>query len=809
MEVNTKVIGIDVSQEMRRSYIDYAMSVIVGRALPDVRDGLKPVHRRILYAMHEMGLPPDRPHKKSARVVGEVLGKFHPHGDMAVYEAIVRLAQDFASRYPLVDGHGNFGSVDGDPAAAMRYTEVRLARPALYLLADLEKETVDFTPNFDGSLEEPSVLPARFPNLLVNGSSGIAVGMATNIPPHNLGEVIDGLVAVIDNPETTAKDLMRLIKGPDFPTGGLILGKEGITKAYTTGRGSILMQGVARIEVLKGDRERILITEIPYQVNKARLVEKIADLVRDKKIEGISDLRDESDRTGMRVVVELKRDANANVVLNQLYKHTSLRETFGVIMLALVNGEPKILDLRQLLGHYLDHQKEVVTRRTRFELAKAEARAHILEGLRIALANLDAIIALIKASSSPDVARDGLMQHFGLSEKQAQAILDMRLARLTALEREKIEQEYAELVKAIAEYRAILADERKVYAIIKQEVLEVKEKHADPRRTRIAAAAEEMEMEDLIPEEDVVVTLTHQGYIKRLPLSTYRSQGRGGKGITGLHTREEDFVEQVFVTSTHHRLLFFTNTGKVYPLHVYEVPDASRTSKGTAAVNLIPIERGEHISAVIPLRDFNEDAFLILATAHGVIKKTSLREFAAIRKNGLIAISLDKGDELASVRLTHGHQEILLVSRKGQAIRFLEDEVRSMGRTAHGVKGLGLRKSDRVVGMEVIAEGLQLLIITEKGFGKRLPADEFRPQGRGGLGVKAMTVTGATGPVAGIRMIAEADDVVLISVKGKVIRVPAAQISLLKRGARGVTVTRRDPDDYVVSVARVPGKEIT
>lgn len=801
-----KVIPISIEDEMKRSYLLYSMSVIVGRALPDVRDGLKPIHRRILYAMSELGLTPDKPHRKSATIVGEVMGKYHPHGDAAIYDTLVRMAQDFSHRYPLIDGHGNFGSIDGDPPAAMRYTEARMAKITLKLLADIDKETVDFVPNFDESLKEPTVLPARFPNLLVNGSSGIAVGMATNIPPHNLGEVIDAVVMLIDNPDASIKELMMIIKGPDFPTGGLIMGRDGIRDAYTTGRGSIKMRARARIETSSGGKTRILVTEIPYQVNKARLIESIAELVRDKKIDGITDLRDESDREGMRIVIELRRDANPNVVLNQLYKHTQMEDTFGVIMLVLVDGQPRVLNLKETLHYYIEHQKEVVTRRTRFELARAEERAHILEGLKIALDNLDAIITLIRQSRTPEVAREGLMKRFKLSEKQAQAILDMRLQRLTGLERKKIEDEYVEVIKLIAKLKGILADEKRVLEVIKEELLAIKEEYADLRRTEITAAATKLDVEDLIAEEDIVVTLTHQGYIKRLPLTTYRSQRRGGRGVTGMSTKEEDFVEHLFVTTTHEYILFFTDKGKIYSIKAYEVPEASRQARGTAVVNLISLSPGESIRAVIPIREFADDKYLVMATRQGVIKKTALSMYDNARRSGVIAIDLAEGDDLVSVKLTSGDEELIIVTAQGQSIRFKEEEVRPLGRIARGVKGISLAKGDTVVGMDVVREGCDLLVVTANGFGKRTPLAEYRLQSRGGKGIKTLKVTPKTGPAADVKVLTGDDELMIISAEGIIIRMNAADIPQQGRSTQGVRVMKLEPGDKVVSVAQVVGK---
>jgi len=798
-----KIIPVNIEEEMKKSYLDYAMSVIVGRALPDVRDGLKPVHRRILYAMHELAITPDKPHKKSARVVGEVLGKYHPHGDAAVYDTIVRMAQDFAIRYPLIDGHGNFGSVDGDSAAAMRYTEVRLSKIAMELLAGIDKETVDFIPNFDESLEEPQVLPARFPNLLVNGSAGIAVGMATNIPPHNLGEVIDGLVLLIDKPEATIKELMQVIKGPDFPTGGLILGRDGIRAAYEKGRGAVKIRAKTQIERLKNGKSQIIVTEIPYQVNKARMIERIAELVREKKLDGITDLRDESDRNGIRIVIEMRRDVDPRIILNRLYKHTQMQESFGIIMLALVDGTPMILNLKEMLSHYLEHQKEIVTRRTRYELKKAEARAHILEGLRIALDHLDAVIALIRGSRTVDEARSGLMEQFGLSREQAQAILDMRLQKLTGLEREKIDEEYRELIARIEYLTSILASEAMVYQIVRKELLEIKEKYADPRRTKITSAQGEMELEDLIPREDVVITITHAGYIKRMPVSTYRSQNRGGRGMVGLTPREDDFVEHLFIATTHHHILFFTNRGLVYRLKVYDVPEGGRQARGTALVNLIGLAPGEKITAVIPVQDFSQDGYLIMATRQGLVKKTDLAEFENIRRNGLIAITLEEGDDLIDVRLTRGDQEVILGTRLGKAIRFPEDDVRSMGRTARGVKAITLEEDDAVIGMEKVQADADLLVVTKNGFGKRTPIEEYRLQKRGGKGIKNIRLTRRTGEVVGIKVVKPGNELMLVTTQGIMIRLKVDDISKRGRDTQGVTLMRMNEGDELVAVARL------
>ena len=800
-----KIIPVGIEEQMRTSYLRYAMSVIIDRALPDVRDGLKPVQRRILYSMSELGMRSNRPHRKSARIVGEVIGKYHPHGDSAIYDAMVRMAQDFNYRYMLVDGHGNFGSIDGDPAAAMRYTEVRLTRFAEEMLRDLDKDTVDFIPNFDDTLEQPEVLPARVPNLLVNGASGIAVGMATNIPPHNLGEIVDGLVMLIDNPDASIKDLQRVIKGPDFPTGGLILGREGIDEAYATGRGRIQMRARVQLEQMSNGKTRIVVTELPYMVNKANLIEKIAQLVRDKRIDGITDLKDESDRDGLRVTIEVRRDTNPHIVLNHLYKHTQLQDTFGVIMLALVDGQPKVLNLKEVLEHYLQHQREVVTRRTRFELRKAEERAHILEGYRIALDNLDEIINLIRSSANDQEAKEGLMTRFGLTEKQAVAILDMQLRRLTGLERDKIETEYAELLKKIARYREILADIKEVDAIIRDELLEVKEKFGDPRRTEITGRTGEIEIEDLIADEDIVVTLTHQGYIKRMPVNIYRNQRRGGRGVTALTTREEDFVEHLFITSTHSHIVFFTNKGKMYRLKGYDIPEASRQARGVALINLIPIEPTEKVQAVHAVKDYGNGEYVVMATKMGRVKKTALDEFNSPRA-GLIGIVLEDGDELIGVRITQGDEEILLVTKQGMSIRFSEIEVRPMGRAAMGVKGITLNPGDEVVSMNVVVPDGQLLVVTENGYGKRTDLEEYRPQGRGGKGIKAINKTERTGRVVGAKVVNEEDELMLITVGGVMIRQSVAEISVFGRNTQGVKLMRLEDDERVVAVALVAGK---
>ncbi|NRD77428.1 DNA gyrase subunit A [Bacillus sp. BRMEA1] len=807
---NSQIQEINISQEMKSSFLDYAMSVIVSRALPDVRDGLKPVHRRILYAMHDLGIHADKPYKKSARIVGDVIGKYHPHGDSAVYETMVRMAQDFNYRYMLVDGHGNFGSVDGDAAAAMRYTESRMSKISMELLRDINKDTIDFQDNYDGEEREPAVLPARFPNLLVNGSTGIAVGMATNIPPHQLGEVIDGVLAISRDPDITIQELMEIVPGPDFPTGGIILGRSGIRKAYETGRGSITLRAKVEIEQKSNGKEVILVHELPYQVNKARLIEKIAELARDKKIEGITDLRDESDRRGMRIVIEVRKDANANVLLNNLYKQTALQTSFGINTLALVNGHPKVLNLKQCLSHYLDHQRVVIRRRTEFELRKAEARAHILEGLRIALDHLDEVITLIRNSQTTDIAREGLMTQFNLSEKQAQAILDMRLQRLTGLEREKIEGEYQELVKLIAELRAILADEEKVLEIIRGELLEIKERFNDERRTQIVAGGiENIEDEDLIPRENIVITLTHNGYIKRLPVSTYRAQKRGGRGIQGMGTNEDDFVEHLITTSTHDTILFFTNKGKVYRSKGYEIPEFSRTAKGIPIINLLGVEKGEWVNAIIPIEEFVDDWYLFFTTKEGISKRSPLSSFANIRNNGLIALGLREGDELISVRLTDGSKHIIIGTKGGMLIRFPETDVRSMGRTATGVKGITIDEGDEVVGMEVLEEDNDILIVTKNGYGKRTPASEYRIQGRGGKGIKTCHITEKNGDIVSVRAVTGEEDLMLITASGVLIRIDVAGISQMGRNTQGVKLItiKENDNDFVATVAKVEKEE--
>ncbi|MEQ8154879.1 MAG: DNA gyrase subunit A [Clostridiaceae bacterium] len=797
-----KVLEVDIKNEMKKCYIDYAMSVIVGRALPDVRDGLKPVHRRILFSMHELGIRPDKGYRKCARIVGEVLGKYHPHGDTSVYDALVRMAQDFSMRYMLVDGHGNFGSVDGDGAAAMRYTEAKMNKIAVEMLRDINKNTVDFIPNFDGEEQEPIVIPSRFPNLLVNGSSGIAVGMATNIPPHNLGEVIDGTIMLIDNPETTSLDLMTKIKGPDFPTGGIIMGKAGIRAAYETGRGRVIVRAKSQMEEEKG-RVKIIVTEIPYQVNKAKLIENIADLVKDKKITGISDLRDESDRDGMRIVIELKRDANPSVVLNLLYKHTKMQDTFGIINLALVNNEPIVLSLKEILVNYINFQKEVITRRTVFELNKAQERAHILEGLRIALDNIDEVINIIRGSKNTEIARNTLIERFNLSEKQSQAILDMRLARLTGLEREKIEDEYNELMVLINRLNEILSSEQKLLEVIKEELLEIKEKYGDERRTQIEKQENEIDIEDLIQEEDVVITLTHTGYVKRIAADTYSSQRRGGKGIQAMTTKEDDFVEHAVVTSTHSDVLFFTNKGRVFKLRAYEIPDAGRTAKGTNVINLIPIGQDERIETVLSVKDVNPDGFLFMATKNGLVKKTPIHEFKNLRKNGLIAINLRDGDELLKVKQTYGDAEIIIATQNGYAIKFSEKDVRPMGRTASGVKSISLRKDDIAVCMDIATQHEDLLVISENGFGKRTPLTEYKLQNRGGMGLITYKVAEKTGKLVGASVCKEDDEMMLINTSGVAIRINVSGISVTSRSAMGVTLMRTNEEEKIAAIAKI------
>ncbi|OPJ59932.1 DNA gyrase subunit A [Clostridium chromiireducens] len=797
-----KVIPVDIKHEMKKCYIDYAMSVIVGRALPDVRDGLKPVHRRILYSLQELGLYPEKGYRKCARIVGDVLGKYHPHGDSSVYDALVRMAQDFSMRYMLVDGHGNFGSVDGDSAAAMRYTEAKMNKIAVEMLRDINKNTVDYMPNFDGEEEEPVVLPSRFPNLLVNGSSGIAVGMATNIPPHNLGEIIDGTVMLIDNPDVTVLDLMTKVKGPDFPTGATIMGKAGIRAAYETGKGKVIVRANAEIEEENG-RHSIIVTEIPYQVNKAKLVENIADLVKDKKITGISDLRDESDRDGMRIVIELKRDANPNVVLNLLYKHTKLQDTFGIIMLALVNNEPIVLNLKQILEHYVEFQKEVITRRTIFELNKAEARAHILEGLKIALDNIDEVISIIRNSSTSEIAKNTLMERFNLSEKQSQAILEMRLRRLTGLERDKIDEEFNGLMKQIEYLKSILASEENLLGVIKDELLEIKAKYSDERRSKIEKIINEIDIEDLIQVEDVVITLTHSGYIKRISADTYSSQRRGGKGIQAMSTKEDDFVEQLMITSTHSDVLFFTNKGRVYKLRAYEIPDAGRQAKGTNLINLIAIESDEKIQTVLTVTDDRKEGFLFMGTKQGIVKKTPLSEFKNLRKSGLIAISLKDGDELLKVKNTYGDANIMVVTQNGYAVKFNEKDVRSMGRTASGVKAINLKEDDIAVCMDIAVEGEELLVISQNGYGKRTPITEYKLQNRGGVGLITYKISEKTGKLAGATICKVDDELMLINSSGVAIRINVSDISVTSRSAMGVTLMRTNEEEKVVAIAKI------
>ena len=807
MEENKRILPIEIAEEMKKSYIDYSMSVIVGRALPDVRDGLKPVHRRILYSMNELNLTPDKPYRKSARIVGDVLGKYHPHGDSAVYLAMVRMAQDFATRGLLVDGHGNFGSVDGDSPAAMRYTEAKMTKLSLELLRDIEKETVDFVPNFDESLKEPSVLPSRYPNLLVNGSNGIAVGMATSIPPHNLGEVIDATVHLIDNQECSVEDLMQFVKGPDFPTAALIMGKENIAEAYKTGRGKVKVRARAVIEELPKGKQQIVVTEIPYQVNKAKLVERIAELVKDKKVEGISDLRDESNRNGMRIVIELKRDVNANIVLNNLYKHSQMEDTFSIIMLALVNGQPRVLNLKEILYHYVQHQKDVVTRRTKFELNKAEARAHILEGLRIALDNIDAVISLIRASKTTQEAKTGLIEKFGLSDIQAQAILDMRLQRLTGLERDKIEAEYEELIKRINRLREILANERLLLNVIKEEMLIIKENYADERRTEIRHAEGEIDMRDLIEDEEIAITLTHFGYIKRLPADTYKSQKRGGRGISALTTREEDFVKHLVSTTTHSRLLFFTNKGRVFRLNAYEIPEGKRQAKGTAIVNLLQLGPNEKIATLLAIDEHDDNKYLLLATKNGIVKKTDREEFKNINKAGLIAIGLREDDELIGVKVTDGNKDVLLVTKEGMSIRFDENDIRPMGRSAMGVKGITLSNEDKVVSMSLCEEGTDVLVVSENGFGKRTDINEYRTQIRAGKGIKTYNIAEKTGKLVGAEMVNEDDEMMIINSDGVLIRLRVNEISLFGRVTSGVKLMKTDDEVNVVSISKIKMEE--
>ena len=793
--------------EMEKSYIEYAMSVIVGRALPDVRDGLKPVHRRILYAMYEDNLTSDRPFKKSATCVGDVLGRYHPHGDASVYDALVRLAQDFSMRYMLVDGHGNFGSMDGDGAAAMRYTEARLSKISMEMLADINKNTIDFAPNFDGTEKEPTVLPSRYPNLLVNGTSGIAVGMATNIPPHNLREVIGAVVKIIDdqleNKETSIEDIMKIVKGPDFPTGATILGTRGINEAYRTGRGKIVVRAVSNIETMANGKSRIIVTELPYMVNKARLISKIADLVKEKRVDGIVDLSDQSSREGMRICIELRRDANANVILNQLYKHTQLQDTFGVIMLALVNGEPKVLNLRDMLGYYLKHQEEVITRRTQYELNKAEERAHILQGLLIALDHIDEVISIIRGSQTVQIAKAELMEKFQLSDAQAQAIVDMRLRALTGLEREKLEKEYEELMKRIGELKAILADRHLLLGVIKEEILAISEKYGDERRTHIGFDVYDISTEDLIPREDVVITMTKLGYIKRMTSDTFKSQNRGGRGIKGMQTLDEDYVEELFLCSTHHYIMFFTNTGRVYRLKGYEIPEAGRTARGTAIINLLQLQPEEKITAVIPIKEYEEGKYLFMATKKGLVKKTPIMDYANVRKTGLAAITLREDDELIEVKTTDNEKDILLITKYGQCIRFHETDVRPTGRTSMGVRGMNLSDQDEIIGMQLNTQGDYLLIVSEKGMGKLTDMNEFTSQNRGGKGIRCYKIIEKTGNVVGVKAVNEDDEIMIINTEGIIIRTECTGISKLGRITSGVKLINLDDNVSVASIAKV------
>ena len=803
-----KVHEIDLKKTMEDSYIDYAMSVIASRALPDVRDGLKPVQRRILYSMIELNNGPDKPHRKCARIVGDTMGKYHPHGDSSIYGALVNMAQEWSTRYPLVDGHGNFGSVDGDGAAAMRYTEARLSRISMELTADINKDTVDFTPNFDETEKEPAVLPARFPNLLVNGTSGIAVGMATNIPPHNLREVIAAVVKIIDdqieeNGETSIEDILQIVKGPDFPTGAMILGTRGIEEAYRTGRGKIRVRAVTDIEPMANGKSRIVVTELPYMVNKARLIEKIAELVRDKKIDGITDLSDQSNREGMRICIELRRDVNANVVLNQLYKHTQLQDTFGVIMLALVNNEPKVMNILEMLNYYLRHQEEVVTRRTKYELNKAEERAHILEGLLIALDNIDEVIRIIRNSKNAQAAKEGLIEAFQLTDVQAQAIVDMRLRALTGLEREKLENEYKELMERIGELRAILADRKLLLGVIKEEILVISGKYGDDRRTSIGFDELDLSTEDLIPEQDVVITMTKLGYIKRMTTDTFKSQNRGGKGIKGMQTIEEDYVEELFMTSTHNYIMFFTNTGRVYRMKGYEIPEAGRTARGTAIINLLQLMPDEKITAMIPIREYEDGKYLFMATKKGLVKKTPITDYANVRKTGLAAITLREDDELIEVKITDNEKDIIMVTKYGQCIRFKEQDVRSTGRTSMGVRGMNLSDRDEVIGMQLHTQGDYLLIASEKGMGKRTAIEEFTCQNRGGKGVKCYKITEKTGNVIGVKAVNEDNEIMIINTEGIVIRMECAGISILGRVASGVKLINLDSNTKVASIAKV------
>jgi DNA gyrase subunit A len=798
-----KVVPTLIEDEMRKSYLDYSMSVIVSRALPDVRDGLKPVHRRILFGMRGLSLNYNRPYKKSARIVGEVLGKYHPHGDTAVYDTMVRMIQDFSLRYPLIDGQGNFGSIDGDSPAAMRYTEARMARISEELLRDLEKNTVDFSPNFDDTLEEPQILPALIPNLLINGASGIAVGMATNIPPHNLSEVISGIHAVIDNPELEIEQLLGHIQGPDFPTSGIIFGRQGIRDAYLTGRGRVIVRARSSIEVDRNDREKIIISEIPYQVNKTNLIEKIADLVHQKKVEGITDIRDESDRDGMRIVIELKKDANAKSILNSLYKHSQMQTTFGIIMLALVKGQPKVLNLKEILVHFIDHRHEVVVRRTRYELEEAEKRAHILEGLKIALDNIDEIIELIKKSRDPEMAKKNLMKQFKLSEIQSKAILEMRLQRLTGLERKKIEDEYKELIKLIEKLKAILDNRALRMQIIKDELQEINDRYGDDRRTEIISDYEELTIEDMIAEEDMVITISHRGNIKRFPVSGYRRQNRGGRGSTGATTREEDFIEHMFIASTHHYMLFFTDNGRLYWLKVHEIPQAGKASKGRPIINLIDIQKDENLCGFVPVKNFEDEGYIVIATKTGIIKKTELSAYSRPRRGGIVAATIRENDALLSAAITTGSNDIILVTKKGYSIRFNEREVRNMGRSATGVKGITLRSGDEVIGMVIVKREDTLLTISEKGLGKRSNVSDYRTQSRSGKGIIAMKVTDKTGPLVAVLEVVDNEDIILITEKGVVIRQHIGKISIIGRNTQGVKLIKLDENDKIGDVAKI------
>lgn len=803
-----QVHDVDLKKTMETSYIDYAMSVIASRALPDVRDGLKPVQRRVLYSMIELNNGPDKPHRKCARIVGDTMGKYHPHGDSSIYGALVNMAQEWSTRYPLVDGHGNFGSVDGDGAAAMRYTEARLSKISMEMLADIGKNTVDFVPNFDETEKEPSVLPSRYPNLLVNGTSGIAVGMATNIPPHNLKEVIAAVVKIIDNQiledrETEIEEVLKIVKGPDFPTGGMILGTSGIDQAYRTGRGKIRVRAVTDIEPMANGKSRIVVTELPFMVNKARLIEKIADLVKEKKIDGITDLRDESNRQGMRICIELRRDVSAKIVLNQLYKHTQLQDTFGVIMIALVNNEPKVLNLHQMLGHYLDHQKDVVTRRTQYDLNKAEERAHILQGLLIALDNIDEVISIIRGSRSTNEAKEKLQERFGLTEAQSQAIVDMRLRALTGLEREKLEAEYAELMKKIEELKAILSDEKRLLGVIREEIMLISDKYGDERRTSIGFDEYDISMEDMIPVTNTIICMTKLGYIKRMSIDNFRSQNRGGKGIKGMETIEDDYIEELLMTTTHHYLMFFTNNGKVYRMKAYEIPEASRTARGTAIINLMQLAPGEKITAVIPIREYQEGNYLFMATKKGIVKKTQIREYANIRKTGLSAINLREDDELIEVKKTDNEKDIILVTKFGQCIRFHETDVRSTGRASMGVIGMNLVDRDEVIGMQLDTQGEYLLIASENGLGKRTRMEEFSPQNRGGKGVKCYKITEKTGNIIGIKAVNDDNEIMIITTEGIIIRIKVEGISILGRITSGVKLINMDGDVTIASIAKV------